>query len=69
MITNEVIFTVINTKNTYSSYKDFSLIRTSKTIGVPSIKENKIEIPGMNGLLDMSEEYTNMSFAKNMMKR
>ena len=62
VITNEVIFTVINTKNTYSSYKDFSLIRTSKTIGVPSIKENKIEIPGMNGLLDMSEFFGELKY-------
>ena len=39
----------------YHSYNDFSLILTSKTIGTPTPKTETIDIPGGDGVLDLTE--------------
>ena len=39
----------------YHSYDDFSLILTSKTIGTPTPKTEIIDIPGGDGVLDLTE--------------
>ena len=48
----------------YHSYNDFSLILSSKTIGTPTPKTETIDIPGGDGVLDLTEffgevKYTN----------
>lgn len=48
----------------YHSYDDFNLILTQKTIGTPSPKTETIDIPGGDGVLDLTEffgevKYTN----------
>ena len=39
----------------YHSYDDFSLILTSKTIGTPTLKVETIDIPGSDGVLDLTD--------------
>lgn len=39
----------------YHSYRDFQLILASKTIGTPSPKTETIDIPGGDGVLDLTE--------------
>lgn len=39
----------------YHSYDDFSLILSEKTIGTPSPKTEVIDIPGGDGVLDLTE--------------
>ena len=39
----------------FHSYRDFSLILSQKTIGTPSPKTETIEIPGGDGVLDLTE--------------
>lgn len=39
----------------YHSYNDFQLILASKTIGTPSPKTETIEIPGGDGVLDLTD--------------
>lgn len=41
-----------------NSYTDFGLILTTKEIGFPEVKTEQVDIPGMNGLLDLSEAIT-----------
>ena len=43
------------TFNAYHSYKDLYLILTSKEIGSPPIKEQKIDIEGADGSLDLTD--------------
>lgn len=44
--------------NDKHSYRDFGMILTSKEIGIPSIKENKVSVNGMDGVVDLSESLT-----------
>ena len=39
----------------FHSYRDFSLILSQKTIGAPSPKTETIDIPGGDGVLDLTE--------------
>ena len=39
----------------YHSYRDFQLILSAKTIGTPSPKTETIDIPGGDGVLDLTE--------------
>ena len=39
----------------FHSYRDFSLILSQKTIGTPSPKTEMIDIPGGDGVLDLTE--------------
>ena len=39
----------------YHSYKDLKLLLTSKEIGSPQVKENKINIPGGDGSIDLTD--------------
>lgn len=39
----------------YHSYDDFNLILTAKEMGSPSVKTQKIDIPGADGTLDLTD--------------
>lgn len=39
----------------YHSYKDLKLLLTSKEIGTPAVKKNKIDIPGGDGSIDLTD--------------
>lgn len=39
----------------YHSYDDLQLILTSKQLGSPAVKENKIDIPGADSALDLTD--------------
>ena len=41
----------------FHSYRDFSLILSQKTIGAPSPKTETIDIPGGDGVLDLTEYF------------
>ena len=41
----------------YHSYEAFQLILASKTIGTPSPKTETIDIPGGDGVLDLTEYF------------
>lgn len=41
----------------FHSYNDFGLLLQSKEIGSPAIKVNKIDIPGADGELDMTDYF------------
>lgn len=41
----------------FHSYRDFGLLLQSKEIGSPSVKVNKIDIPGADGDLDMTDYF------------
>jgi phage-related protein len=44
--------------NTIHTGLDLALVMESKTLGSPSVQKNTVEIPGRNGLLEMSEALT-----------
>lgn len=46
----------------FHSYKDFHLILSKKTIGTPSPKKEVIEIPGGDGVLDLSEFFGGVKY-------
>lgn len=50
------------TFDTYKSYKDFSLILTSKIIGLPEIKTEYVEVLGADGQLDMTEAFGDVKY-------
>lgn len=41
----------------YDSWLDFGLIRTATTIAAPEIKAMTVDVPGMDGTLDLSEYF------------
>lgn len=43
------------TFGTAHTYRDLGLILGKKEIGSPAVKENKVDIPGADGVLDMTE--------------
>jgi hypothetical protein len=46
----------------YHSYNDFSLILSSKTIGTPSPKTEVIDIPGGDGVLDLTDFFGEVKY-------
>ena len=46
----------------YHSYNDFSLILSNKTIGTPSPKTEEIDIPGGDGVLDLTEFFGEVKY-------
>ena len=44
--------------NTIHTGKDLGLVMESKELGSPAVQTNTVEIPGRNGLLDMTETLT-----------
>lgn len=46
----------------YHSYNDFSLILSQKTIGTPSPKTESIEIPGGDGVLDLTDFFGEVKY-------
>ena len=46
----------------YHSYDDFSLILSQKTIGAPSPKVEAIEIPGGDGVLDLTDFFGEVKY-------
>lgn len=46
------------TFGTKNSYKDFGLILTSKDIGLPEPKMEKVDVPGADGVIDLTEVLT-----------
>lgn len=46
----------------YHSYDDFSLILTQKTIGTPTPKTETIDIPGGDGVLDLTEFFGEVKY-------
>lgn len=46
----------------YHSYDDFSLILSQKTIGAPSPKVETIEIPGGDGVLDLTDFFGEVKY-------
>lgn len=46
------------TFGTKHSYKDFGLILSSKTIGLPDLKTETQDVPGMDGELDLTDAIT-----------
>lgn len=46
----------------YHSWNDFSLILSSKTIGTPSPKTETIDIPGGDGVLDLTEFFGEVKY-------
>ncbi len=46
------------TFGTKNSYKDFGLILTSKDIGLPEPKMEKVDVPGADGVIDLAELLT-----------
>lgn len=46
----------------YHSYNDFSLILSAKTIGTPSPKTETIDIPGGDGVLDLTEFFGEVKY-------
>lgn len=46
----------------YHSYDDFNLILTQKTIGTPSPKTETIDIPGGDGVLDLTEFFGEVKY-------
>ncbi len=47
----------------YHSWNDFALILTSKEIGTPSIKTETIDIPGGDGVLDLTEFFGDVKYS------
>jgi len=47
----------------YHSWNDFALILTSKEIGTPSIKTESIDIPGGDGVLDLTEFFGDVKYS------
>lgn len=46
----------------YHSYDDFNLILTQKTIGTPSPKTETVDIPGGDGVLDLTEFFGEVKY-------
>lgn len=46
----------------YHSWDDFALILTSKEIGTPSIKTETIDIPGGDGVLDLTDFFGDVKY-------
>lgn len=46
----------------YHSYDDFHLVLNSKEVGSPSAKTIEIDIPGADGILDMTEFFGSVKF-------
>ena len=46
----------------FHSYRDFSLILAQKTIGTPSPKTEVIDIPGGDGVLDLTEFFGEIKY-------
>jgi len=46
----------------FHSYRDFSLILSQKTIGTPSPKTETIDIPGGDGVLDLTEVFGEVKY-------
>ena len=46
----------------YHSYDDFNLILTQKTIGTPSPKTETIDIPGGDGVLDLTDFFGEVKY-------
>lgn len=46
----------------YHSYRDFGLILSSKVIGAPSPKTEQIDIPGGDGVLDLTEFFGEVKY-------
>lgn len=46
----------------FHSYRDFSLILSQKTIGAPSPKTETIDIPGGDGVLDLTEFFGDVKY-------
>lgn len=46
----------------YHSYSDFSLILSQKKIGTPSIKTDVIDIPGGDGVLDLTDFFGEVKY-------
>jgi phage-related protein len=46
----------------YHSYNDFSLILSQKTIGTPSLKTESVDIPGGDGVLDLTEFFGDVKY-------
>ena len=46
----------------YHSYNDFSLILSQKTIGTPSPKTETVDIPGGDGVLDLTEFFGDVRY-------
>lgn len=46
----------------YHSFNDFSLILSSKTIGTPSPKTETIDIPGGDGVLDLTDFFGDVKY-------
>lgn len=58
-ITNAATITVIATGEQYHTLKDWGLaIGNNNYIGTPELEENYIQVPGMDGVLDMTEAVT-----------
>lgn len=50
------------TFGTLHSYKDLNLILSKKEIGAPPVKENKLEIEGADGSIDLTEVFGRPTF-------
>ena len=46
----------------YHSYNDMNLILSQKTIGTPSIKTESIDIPGGDGVLDLTDYFGEIKY-------
>lgn len=46
----------------YHSYDDFSMILTQKTIGTPSPKTETVDIPGGDGVLDLTDFFGDVKY-------
>ena len=46
----------------FHSYRDFSLILSQKTIGAPSPKTETIDVPGGDGVLDLTEFFGEVKY-------
>lgn len=58
-ITNAATITVIATGEQYHTLRDWGLaIGNNNYIGSPEVEKNYIEVPGMDGMLDMTEAVT-----------
>lgn len=51
------------TFGTYRSYEDLNLILSSKTIGAPAPKVETIDLPGGDGVLDLTEFFDGTKYA------
>lgn len=52
----------------YHTYKDLGLLMTEKVIGSPPAKTEEVDIPGMNGTLDLSEINGGITYGNRTLK-